>query len=513
MWWAVALVLAVMLPQAAALEATGSFAVAGDIQFPEGTAVHGAPLVVFRNERYGGPLALADFEVHAETLRVSRHRSDGVYADTGVMSLGTDYQLTSGHADYTLHNVTVRLVAEDAEGHLALEAAEGARFAFFAGASVAMEARHHTVLASGDSADGRGAPTFSYYRNEVAKEHLLLSGPGRVHVEGPARLVVYGLTVSLDADENQTEVDTGPSPSRTGAGTSAQTWLVLEADGLSADLSSRGAWQVAAKDATVEWTGPTVFRCIRGELSTSDGRYAATPRPVSLEGAFVGALWPEGKGRAVYARLEVQGELSRTTLEAAADAVVPRAPGPSLLPWLAVGAAVAVAGAGGALAWRRGARPPPAPEPVADAFAAEECVDKADELIQRGAFDEALGWITHARRLAPTSASVCATQAFLLGEAGRVDDAIAAYREASRLAPAEAEYALNAARLAHQAGRPAEVVEDLLEQALARDPAQIPEVERDGFFRDLASRPRYEHMAERAWARFVADLSGPDDEA
>ena len=137
-------------------------------------------------------------------------------------------------------------------------------------------------------------------------------------------------------------------------------------------------------------------------------------------------------------------------------------------------------------------------------------MDKAEERIQAEDFPEALRWLVLARQLAPTSVSVCATQGFVLARLGRVDEALDAYQDASRLAPADGEHALVAARLAHGSGRPAPQVEDLLEVALSRDPSQVEEVERDGFFASLAARPRFEHMVDSAWRRFVGDLSSPD---
>lgn len=511
---AILLLALLAIPSAAALEARGSFTVQGRMQVPS-PVLEGAPLALALDD--GGGLGIDRLVLRASVLNVTIHRSQGVGLIEEAVGPQRGFYVTSGRSNesFVLHNATIRLASVETYGIVGLDADGRARARMETDGLVEAAPALRSTLAAGDrTTDSDAEDDVRYYHAELDRPHLFARGAGDMTFAGPGKVKLFGMTLDVSADESTPRLHltrSQPSP-----GVVQDTWAVLRADDLEIEVRSPRSWQAAFLDLRLEWDGEARFRAVEGRVSTPGPTYAAPPGPVSITGAFQGDLLPEARQGNPRGRLDLEGDLARSTLAASGPATAPARAEASLLPWIAVGLVAAAGSAGGALLLLR-RRPKDGPDAAAAPVAAtapgaspEALVERAHAFLERGDMRQALHWITRARRVAPTSASVCLTQAFLLGELGEIDQALQAYREAARLAPADAEASLCAARLAHQSGRRPEEVEDLLEQTLARDPSHVQEIEADAFFAGFAGRPRFEHMVETAWKRHVSNLSDPE---
>lgn len=512
---ALALLALIVLPSAAALETEAVFIVQSRIRVAsptiEGPAI--ALCVVDNHE-----LALDHLVLRAPALNVSVYRSQGVGAlESTVTPLAGFYTVLNRRGEtFTLHNVTLRLVSQDGFGYVGINGGAGARARLDADVAAFMAPSVRSEISTSVSSDPDPRDASRYYYAEISQPHVFADGAGPLTFTGPGKAKLYGMVLEWAADENSSRIALGrssPTP-----GVIQDTWLVVEGADLHVEVSTPRPWQAAFSQASVDWSGEARFRAVDGRVSTPTLAYTARPGAIAVVGSFHGDIQTEVRRGDPFARFDLQGDLSSTTLAAASAATAPVPAEATLAPWLTLAAAAVVAGAaGGALLLRRRrptekrVAPRPRASPTPDQAATpERCVAQAHAFLEQGDMRQALHWIGLARRAAPTSASVCLTQAFLLGELGEVDQALHAYREAARLAPGDAEPSLCAARLAHQSGRPHEVTEDLLEQALARDPTTVQEIDSDRFFDALSGRPRFDHMVEAAWKRHVANLSEPE---
>ena len=498
-----------LLPVAQALEARGSFIVEGPLALPSSTTASGEGIAFFLDfdKRPVGLLVLQAAEV--EVTQFWRET-------TGAVVAGSQVKVSAGQVTNqtrVLHNATFTLVSSQKVGYVGADLREGRsglRLTAESGGAVTGATR--TVFVSANSTNKTpSADEWHEYHATVARPHLRAEGRGAAEVEGAGRVKVSGLELEVVSDEGRMRLRTGrheTSPLHV-----EDSWLVLKSDAFALEVRSEAVWRTALSEAAASWSGTVTFRPVQGALATEGDTYSAEGGRVSLRGTFETSLRPELDAGGARLRLDIHGDLADTTLATASRPAAPVARDLGVLPWLGLGVGLAAVSAlaGGAILRRRAARPRPAPAAArASEASAERCVGQAEACLLEGDFRKALHWILQARRAAPTSASVCSTQAFILAELGRVDEALRAFQDAARLAPAEGEHALSAARVAQQAGRPAHLVEDLLEQALARDPSFVEEIENDGLFSDLAGRPRFDHMVESAWRRFTSDLSEPE---
>ena len=506
-WAAVATALVALsaLPQAAALDATGSFSVVGGIEFPQGSVLQGSPLALFLRGDAAQEPTFAEFRFTASEMTVWVVQEERLEVDGGLLAPGY-LSLSKRNDTYVLHNVTVSLLDQRPGAFVGADLSRGGLLALEGGGSV--EARDRSALASHEATNPSASRDLPYYHREIREPHLLSAMPGGVRYEGGLSVKMSNMVLLLDAEENATRIVAESDPPEGATGRNFRSWVVLESRDAVLEATSEQPWSAALVDGEVEWSGQVRFRCVSGALTAAGRTSRTTAGPVALDGAFAGSLLPDVGSGLARGLLTMRGELATSTMAASANGVASLGPSPFLLPWLALVGGTVVAVGAGALVLRRRRR---APVAATLGSTPEECVQRANDLIQAGYYTAATRWLAKARRLAPTSASVCASQAFVLGEVGKVEEALQAYLEASRLDPSEGEHALSAARLSHKAGRRPELVEDLLEQALARSPRLVEEIESDGYFEGLAGRPRFDHLLERAWRRHTANLSAPDD--
>ena len=132
-----------------------------------------------------------------------------------------------------------------------------------------------------------------------------------------------------------------------------------------------------------------------------------------------------------------------------------------------------------------------------------ECVAIALLAIEAGDHARALGWLQHARVLAPANATLAAQEAWCLGELGRVDEALESYAVASFLSTdgmADFDAALLVLRTGGEHGK----AEQRLAMALARSPELALEARGLDEFRPLRGRDAYERAMAKALARLKA---------
>lgn len=508
--WVFAVLLgAATAPLVGAQETEGSFVARGAVSLSPDSEVGGPLLAALLHQPIvGNDIVSCSFTatrvvVHEYSLNAIGSPVAG-YVHQGAQRVGT----------YEFTNPRVRLVPIQSPSHVGLDPMGVASATLTFASEGATTARDHSVIESDAYLPAHSRYDVEYYHRQVDALHMLSEGPGVLAVEGAVVAKVYGMRAILESDEGTRIFDTGMFEARPDATVPEGTlmrvrWIVVEAEEISLTAESLARVTIATSHVQGVSAGSISFHAESGRIENGTGSREVPDGSVRLDGTYEAVLVPALQADELLTSVRLHGQPPAGRLDAGTQGTAVPV-GVGAFPWLVVLGAVAACGVGvGALQLRRRARP--AAPAVADAeFSAEDCYRQAEAQIEAGDFAKALGWIERARRLAPTSVAACATHAFVLGELGRFEEALRLYQEASRLAPSEGEHALSAARLALQAGRPRDVVEDLLEQALSREPSLVEEVEAEaaGSFAALAGRSRYDLLVQAAWRRHLAGLSG-----
>lgn len=500
------------VPTALAAEAHGdvlvsSFSLPADAQA-------GGELKVAMLNHMKHPLPLSHFRIEAASMRV--HEYEAPHLDAQVTQLRTETRQRS----YNLTNVAITLGGETQLGYVAAVADHGSTWTISGSQPLSFESREETTLTS-DRATAASAsrPSDRFFVQHLRGAHVLAEGAGSVVLEGSGVLKIFGLPLILTSDENVSYFKTGRFQESPLAQVEYR-WVYIEATEFRIETVSPLEWLIASGQGSAQWNASFALDSLGGSLWTDEGRIDVRPGTGAISGSFSSSFVPLVVHGQCAIQMALLGDFDSTTYPYGERTSAPRAPplaGSDAFTSLMV--ALTVAGGGALLALHRirapragrqdgaaAVHPSAPPPPAIDAaslhdLTPELCVSLAETQVQMECWPRALHWITLARQMCPTSASIRATEAFVLGEMGQTEEALAAYEEASRLDPEEGEHDLNAARLALRRGQPVDVVEAFVLRALARTPGLVAEVEPDDALTEaLGVRPAFRAAVVEAWS-------------
>lgn len=453
---------------------------------------------------------IGTFVVSASSARIHLYRASYL-GNAETTSVLVDVQPEVRHAT----NLRVELAGPPTAGYVGLAVNRTSSWRMDATSHASAEPREETDLMSEAAiTNPQTKHSEEYYYQKIQGLHVLLESPGTLTFQGGASLKARGLPLRMISAEGDALFDTRNGPGTTPVGYEVR-WIVIESREITVEISSGQQWQAASKAISLRWAGDCVLDSLGGSIQTGEGVHPIGAGMGVIRGTFESSVVPALAGERPVLQMSFRGDLDSTTYAPSASQarIATLAPGSITLALVAVTVA-STAGGGTFLllrARRRQAatRPPPPPPPLeadpappAD-LTPELCVSLAETQVQTECWPRALHWITLARQMCPTSATVRATEAFVLGELGQTEEALAAYEEASRLDPEEGEHDLNAARLALRRGHPVEVVEAFVLRALARSPHLVGEVEPDDALMEaLGGRPAFRAAVVEAWSHF-----------
>jgi tetratricopeptide (TPR) repeat protein len=481
-----------LLPQAAATDAEGSFVSVGTARFGEGAEFRFRPLLTALNDSGG---------LQAATLRSSSlvlHQYEAPFDEVGAVQLVGPRR----HTRLEVQDATMELVPGEQRGYLALfENHEGSAL-FTPRTGLVLRPQERTEFAKGGTVGTsveKGNREQYSHAETVTQLHFATSAQGRLAFEGGGLLKLYGPDVVLRAGDVERVLRTGlERDSQDAVHKGIRRWVVLEFSNATFEASSADPWLLAGADVEASWDGAMGFHPVSGSLRTEDREYVASGAPASLAGTLTARLGVvKTEGAPLLTTWRVSGALDRTSLEV--GQVLPAAPAAEGPGWgLLVGALAVVSAAGGgafaALRHRRRPAPPKLPPGV------EDCLEVATAAAAQEDWPEAAEWFSRARRLAPTSARLCGDLAFVLEQMGEREEALRLYAEGSRLST-DGEADFNGGFAALRAGRPPAEVAGWLARALERSPELAADLEDDESLGEVRGVRAFREAMARARGR------------
>jgi tetratricopeptide (TPR) repeat protein len=450
---------------AAAAPATGMLYAGAGIALPRGAELRATPSAALLNDTTG----LTRFVLTAPLVHVQEehehHLSLGVVAPVS----GRD------HPAYDLHNVTVTAVGIGS-GWLGLVATTPARLDLGASAPAFVTSASGEVLTNSLTSSTLGTQDDEdQFGANLPAAHLDATAAGSLEGTFGGRIKLDGLTLEMDAQENQTTLATGHT--QESALQATQTWVVLSFDAGTLHLASSAPLTLAASDASASWQGPAYLGEASGTFQSDGTQYAADGGPLMLDGTLSAALAPETRGGALVTATALSGVVAQTSaLAVETPQPLPRAG--AVWGYVLGGTALAAAAALGA--WRL-LRPREDPAP-------EDLLEMASLAAGLGDHATALAWIRRAIRKGPETARLRIEEAAQLAAMGDVAKALRAYDRAAALTR-DGEPQFLAALLLDSVGSDPELVETRLREALERTPILAVEAEQE--FRRLHARPGF----------------------
>ena len=494
--WRVLLALALLVPTAAAADASGEFVARGALSLPDGARQDAQARGAYLPAHDQGFQTLT---IHARRMHVQRFEDTVV--ETRVPELRYGNVVNKTVSSYDLTDVVVTLAPGDHRGWVGMYfPQEGGPLALDTWGASSVLAQGATrlgdgVLVGAPNEAETPSPASRSYQWQEARPLLLVSGEGTVAQRGQGTMKLFGPDLLFSAKENETFYPTGMLEQDAGAaGRRIDRWFFLEYEEAEVTVETPEPFQVAALASRASWSGAASFHAVEGQMTSAGSAYAAAGQRVRVVGDLVAALAPLAEGAEAYLRLDLSGDLAETTLARQGRAAAPlgvRPQGWALLVGMAVVAGVAALVTARAL--RRRARKERAPVGPEDRLALARIE------AGRERFHEAVAHVREARAQAPTSVRLILEEASYLGAMGKVEEALAHYAEAAALDP-DGDADFQAAVLLLQSGGDAARAEALLVKALARSPILVLEVLYDvaETFVALRGRPDFERAVEDA---------------
>lgn len=487
---ALVLVALLALPAASAGEAArGGFEAREPLLFPAGSAGEWRTHAAYASDTS----AARRFTLQAPVAAVERHewRTQEVATAPGVPMVSMVEERSVDR--FRLTHLRVTLEAGGSHGGWwLLQPGEDARVLLEASADLLVEPRGPAQVGSATTTgadDPRAAVS-------TPGPQLRLDAVGVLRAEGSLVLVVQGLDLLLEAQENRTTERTGIERGDAPVREMVERVLVLRLPQATLEAEGPAPLEVAAASGRVAWDGRLHFAPERGDLASGGARYDARGERAMLDGAFQATLAAAGGvGGKPLVRLDIEGDMRATSLlpraEPGARTRVAGAPA-----WAWAAALLAAGGGVAAILARRGR--------VAD-LDPEEMVRLADRALEEERDREALRWYDRAAKAAPGSVRVRLGQAHCLGRLGRTRDALARY-DACHSDGYRPEADLRAALLLLERGGSLHEAEARTARALDAAPALVLEADGRGFAR-LRGRPEFER-ARRAARLAMGDRPG-----
>lgn len=329
----------------------------------------------------------------------------------------------AGHAVSTFGLTDVVLSLERPAGWLGLASKGDARLRGSPGEGVELAA-----APPGPIGNWRGAnvpedrvPAFA---REVAA-HLAMDAPIVAEASGDLVLKVYGSVVAFRAAENDSRVETGPTPVVADVpGAERDRWLVVRLASSTGVVAIASPCSLAASVLDLETAGTLSVPSARGEIHVGGDAHAVDGEPVTIEGPLRVRFAPREEGGSSLLGLVFEEDVGAASI--GTGYISASKPGLAFGRWAAGGAILVLVASALAVGRARG-RALLAPLTV------EQCVEMADAAAAAGRYESALTWTRCALAQAPSSARLHMDQAWFLWELGQVDSAFRAAEKASAL--------------------------------------------------------------------------------
>lgn len=411
-WARLVILCAVALaPPAQAIAASGELLAEGPWQVVGPALTQVQPAGVYLAEAPG----LASFSLTAASVEVIQLRR--VSAQAQVVDVAPRVEDRS----YEVTLVSLSLLATPEGGWLGI---------YPESASATLESSMLVGESSAPAAYGNGRatpevapdPQVRAYSVDAREPHVLLESAGKLVITGDFALKFEGPDLAVLAAENSTQIETGYTPPRLGAGIAENRWAFLRVTEGRLELVSESPFALPAPEAEIDWNGILRLAPRSGGIEAAGTSYLSDGRAATLEGTFTGRFLARGDSTDTTMLLE--GDLESTTLGRVS---APADTGRGASGWLLVGAVATVVAAGVAtyaVVGRRRAAP---------LFSTDEYVRLAAEAAEAEDYDAALGWTRKARVGAPTSARLATDEGFFLERLGETGPALAAYARAMAL--------------------------------------------------------------------------------
>lgn len=462
-----------MLPGALAAPANGTLHVAGPMKLQAASAHDASGIAIF----CGATSGVLSFELRIPRLHVDLFQVNY----TSVALPGIDrarVNESSRHDSYDLTNVVGSMAGGPAVGWLGVDVAAEGRLLASATPGASLVLDDGSTIGTGPTGSRAGSPVYTRQIDHGlgvdSIESWSYAGAGVMKMEG--------LTLDLRAAENESTLQTGDVWGGMTAGAESEQWAVLTFPAGTLKLTTALPCIAAVHADEARWSGEATFSGATGSLDVGGKTYDAQGQVDSLTGALTASVAPASGGMDV----RVGGDLASASM--ASGAIVGKAPAPSVLPWILLGALLLTGGGATAIALRRWRALP-------RELGADECASLAAVAAEAEQFEEALSWNARARAASPTSARLWLDEGYYLEELERHVDALAAYDAAAGLG-AVSDAKLCAARLLLKMGD-APTAETRLIEALRASPATLLDAEGPEFA-PLARRPRVRAAMDEA---------------